>query len=1507
MKLLSELFFLWLVALQGIATHPLMKSNYLTEQKKLEPLRRFQFPCELEKLSHSPPPSVHTLRPSDIKAMAAIGILQSVPDSRMNHEDVLLSSERTLVQASMETLAALVSRFNPSVLHQPLLLKTNRAASGSKAIRSTLDQAKEVVKFMKENQMLDFQNDWKLITVFFSAENLCSSCVSFHQEHRFLDSMERLKRVLDFLYQEVPKAFVNLVDSTELRFFSLSSSNQNKIRMPCNCADEDSKLDDVILRWSYQNDLKKLLKSGRYEWRDDFTIVLQPFFQEISLPHRTGRQVDGNSIPNTPEEIMEEENSALGVGLWNNMLEPVGKKKHYYYMEMLQARCPSQEYPYLFTYRNSNYSSSPLTSQAEGQSQERSYGTSIPCFDRIPSNTVPVSVHNLRPADIKVIGALGDSLTAGNGAGSKPNDVLDVLTQYRGLSWSVGGDQNISTVTTLANILREFNPSLRGYSIGTGAQNSANAFLNQAVPGDRSEDVPSQARRLVDRMKNDTGINFQEDWKLITLFIGGNDLCKFCNDPVHFSPDNYTNNIKIALDILHREVPRAFVNLVTVLHIVTLRDLYQAKNISCPRLIMRNLCPCLLNYADNSTEVEILESFNRRYQEGTHQLVESGRYDTKEDFTVVVQPFLEKVTIPKTKEGLPDSSYFAPDCFHFHQKTHSQTARGLWNNMLEPVGNKTDAHFLEMVLTLRCPSPVEPFLRTYKNSNYTYPNQTTPDITTPPPSSATPTPAQEPDQNHGSQLLCEDRAPSSSSPTSVHALKPADVRVIAALGDSLTAGNGIGARSNNTVDMNTEYRGLAWSIGGDASLKNVTTLPNILREFNRNLTGYSTGTGGASEPNAFLNQAVPGAVAEKLPDQAKALVRLMKSDPRIDINTDWKIITILIGGNDLCNYCEDPNYYSAVNFTSHIQEALDILHAEVPRALVNLVEVMDLLPLRKIFLDNQVQCPTHLARYLCSCVLPVMEGSQDLVMVMDAIRAYQNSTRKLIESGRYDTHENFTVVLQPFFQNIKIPLLQDGRADISFFAPDCFHLSQKSHSQLSRTLWNTMLQPVGEKTDFFDPKANITLSCPTLHKPFLGTYRNSNYTYLPVEPTNKPIQNWGSDLSCPEQTPSESVPTSVHKLRPTDIKVIAALGDSLTTAVGAKATSSTNMLTAWRGLSWSIGGDGTLEAHTTLPNILKKFNPELFGFSTGTEKETAGFNLAVGGAKANDMSTQARELVELMRGSSKINFKEDWKLITLFVGGNDLCHYCLDRETYSGENYVKHLQAALDILYQELPRAFVNMVEVMEISGLRQIERETSGCAVPGASVCPCFLTPQESSPELQEMKIINKDFQIKSMLMASSSRYAQREDFTVVVHPFFRNTIIPLGSDGKPDLSFFSVDCFHFTERGYAEMAIALWNNLLEPVGQKQSYNNFTHNRLKLKCPTSENPFLFTSRNSGLQNTAPVAGTDDPSVPYWAVILAAVAGVLAGSALIGILMSRRLKKHQHERETALEVNSTAL
>lgn len=42
------------------------------------------------------------------------------------------------------------------------------------------------------------------------------------------------------------------------------------------------------------------------------------------------------------------------------------------------------------------------------------------------------------------------------------------------------------------------------------------------------------------------------------------------------------------------------------------------------------------------------------------------------------------------------------------------------------------------------------------------------------------------------------------------------------------------------------------------------------------------------------------------------------------------------------------------------------------------------------------------------------------------------------------------------------------------------------------------------------------------------------------------------------------------------------------------------------------------------------------------------------------------------------------------------------------------------------------------------------------------------------------------------------------------RNKFLFLLQNGKPDMSFFAADCFHFSVRGYAEMAMALWNNMV-------------------------------------------------------------------------------------------------
>uniref|UniRef100_A0A8C6SUK0 Uncharacterized protein n=1 Tax=Neogobius melanostomus TaxID=47308 RepID=A0A8C6SUK0_9GOBI len=87
-----------------------------------------------------------------------------------------------------------------------------------------------------------------------------------------------------------------------------------------------------------------------------------------------------------------------------------------------------------------------------------------------------------------------------------------------------------------------------------------------------------------------------------------------------------------------------------------------------------------------------------------------------------------------------------------------------------------------------------------------------------------------------------------------------------------------------------------------------------------------------------------------------------------------------------------------------------------------------------------------------------------------------------------------------------------------------------------------------------------------------------------------------------------------------------------------------------------------------------------------------------------------------------------------------------------------------------------------------------------------------------------------KLQLLISGDRYNGKDDFAVVLQPFIQNYFIPyIGVD----TSFYSLDCFHLSERAQAEMAIALWNNMLEPVGRKTAFNDYTYNRSKIHCPT--------------------------------------------------------------------------
>jgi len=385
------------------------------------------------------------------------------------------------------------------------------------------------------------------------------------------------------------------------------------------------------------------------------------------------------------------------------------------------------------------------------------------------------------------------------------------------------------------------------------------------------------------------------------------------------------------------------------------------------------------------------------------------------------------------------------------------------------------------------------------------------------------------------------------------------------------------------------------------------------------------------------------------------------------------------------------------------------------------------------------------------------------------------------------------------------------------------------------------------------------------------------------------LDDWGVKF---EGTPKTA---SVHTLRPQDISVIGALGDSITAANGADAEYLPGVAKTYRGVSWSVGGDGTIDDTMTLTNILRKFNPEIKGFSTGTGisgvPEIGSFNVAVPGARAEDIPDQAHELIRRLKAANgtEIDYEHDWKILTIFIGGNDLCD--LSDDDSRPDKYIEKLKEGLDVLHAELPRTLVNVIEILEIYLLPQVRYgfgSTPQCGIVQQIECP--YVAQGTEEELEFVKTETWEYQrLTQELLEKSGRYDTRDDFTVVNQPFFRNTMLPYTEKGEVDATFFAPDCFHFSTKGHGMGAINLWNNMLEPVGNKTTEWGV----YDLKVPTDEHPYIFTNKNSKIEETPNVApqSCKNSDIPVWVIaVMSILAAGLLIEAIVLICLNRKSK-----------------
>ncbi|XP_077262344.1 phospholipase B1, membrane-associated isoform X2 [Temnothorax americanus] len=333
---------------------------------------------------------------------------------------------------------------------------------------------------------------------------------------------------------------------------------------------------------------------------------------------------------------------------------------------------------------------------------------------------------------------------------------------------------------------------------------------------------------------------------------------------------------------------------------------------------------------------------------------------------------------------------------------------------------------------------------------------------------------------------------------------------------------------------------------------------------------------------------------------------------------------------------------------------------------------------------------------------------------------------------------------------------------------------------------------------------------------------------------------------------SSKVPKSVHKLRPGDIDVIAAMGDSLTAGAGILAGSLFQVAIENRGVTAAGGGQGTWRQYLTLPNIIKEFNPNLIGYALGdslTIHKASQLNVAEIGAESGDMAYMAEILVKRIKNDPRIDVQKHWKFISLMIGSNDFCtEICWIPSPWSIlETHKTDLLQALRTLRDNLPRTFVALIPPPHLKALVKTRegRPSLNCFLTTEVECSCMfgLTFQRFRSMYYD---IMRQWQELDMEIATYPEF-QRDDFTVVAQPILVNLKIPLASDGYTDMTYLSSDCFHVSQKTNALYANGLWNNLLEPVGAKSmKWNNY-----EFRCPTPKRPYLTTMLNSKLQSVS--------------------------------------------------------
>ncbi|KAL9539926.1 hypothetical protein MBANPS3_009989 [Mucor bainieri] len=293
-----------------------------------------------------------------------------------------------------------------------------------------------------------------------------------------------------------------------------------------------------------------------------------------------------------------------------------------------------------------------------------------------------------------------------------------------------------------------------------------------------------------------------------------------------------------------------------------------------------------------------------------------------------------------------------------------------------------------------------------------------------------------------------------------------------------------------------------------------------------------------------------------------------------------------------------------------------------------------------------------------------------------------------------------------------------------------------------------------------------------------------------------------------------------------------------------------NALTEHRGLDYMMGGDPDA---ISIANFMKHYNLKLLGPSSNTHPlvSIAGkvpyathyplsdnLNAAISGAMAVNLDIELDYLLQELNNpfSPNANAKNEWKMLNIHIGSNEMCQACDSKLTNltTPDVYAREIENAVQRIQKSMPKVFVNLSEhstchlKILFSVIDKLAKANPQYCSNRDIIKPCACFLQNKLEQMDEMME-----QFNTKLKAIAHKYAPQpgSTFGVAYTPF------PIDFESFPINAFSNIDCFHPSVYGHQWMAKSIWNQLFTKSKPSTMLFNFSE---EIYCPTNSDRLVI-------------------------------------------------------------------